>query len=82
MDSSKEFFLRYIDSGGCTLHYYNYEPDTGCYMIQLSTNEEEVKWRIFVADDDGNNRDLDTSNYYVTPAKRLCTKWLRIHVKG
>lgn len=61
------------------MSYSDFKQDTGCYKITLK-HKEGFHRRIWVSDEAGKDRDIDTSNYHET-SKTLCTKWLHIHVK-
>ncbi|CCF51940.1 hypothetical protein NDA11_005905 [Ustilago hordei] len=77
-DATKSFVIKYPQFGA-ELLYFNYDHKTGCKDITLKRGSDE-RLRIWVADEDGNGRDIDTWNHAET-TKRLCTKWLRIHIK-
>ncbi|SOV01958.1 uncharacterized protein UDID_08252 [Ustilago sp. UG-2017a] len=73
------FLIRYPNLGGVILVYSNFDPKTGCKDIILKRGDNSV-WRIWVSDENGNDRDIDTKNYAET-TKRFCSKWIHIHVK-
>ncbi|SAM84734.1 related to Mig1 protein [Ustilago bromivora] len=78
-ESTDTFTIRYPKLGGVQLLYYNYNPKTGCKDIKLIRGDDKA-WRIWVSDEDGNGRDIDTKNHAET-TKTLCSKWIHIHVK-
>lgn len=58
--------------------YYNYDATTGCYDIHLSNPSGiDNLLRIWVSDEQGNDRDIDTLHYHET-GKRLCSKYVQI----
>ncbi|KAJ1030930.1 hypothetical protein NDA18_002158 [Ustilago nuda] len=71
--------ITYPKLGGVQLLFRNYDHETGCKDIDLRRGKNKA-WRIWVSDEDGNGKDIDTKNYEV-PSKRLCSKWIRIHIK-
>ncbi|SYW73749.1 related to Mig1 protein, induced during biotrophic phase [Ustilago bromivora] len=73
------FSIRYPNLGGVQLFYYNFDPSTGCKDIKLLRGDNKA-WRIWVSDEHGNDRDIDTKNHAET-TKTLCSKWIHIHVK-
>ncbi|SAM85664.1 related to Mig1 protein, induced during biotrophic phase [Ustilago bromivora] len=73
------FLIRYPNLGGVHLVYSNFDPKTGCKDITLKRDDNSV-WRIWVSDEDGNGRDIDTKNHAET-TKTLCSKWIHIHIK-
>ncbi|SPC61860.1 related to Mig1 protein, induced during biotrophic phase [Ustilago sp. UG-2017b] len=73
------FEIRYPNHGGVRLQYWRIDPITGCKIITIYRGDNDV-WRIWVSDQDGNDRDIDTLKYKDT-GKRLCSKWVHIHVK-
>ncbi|SOV03523.1 uncharacterized protein UDID_18694 [Ustilago sp. UG-2017a] len=73
------FKITYPQFGGVKLLFENFRSKTGCKDITLFSGKENA-WRIWVSDEDGNGRDIDTLNYKVTN-KTLCSKWIHIHVK-
>ncbi|SAM82715.1 related to Mig1 protein [Ustilago bromivora] len=77
-DPTKSFVIKYPELRA-ELLYFNYDPHTGCKDITLKRGGDEA-WRIWVSDEDGNGRGIDTKNYAET-TKRLCSKWIHIHVK-
>ncbi|KAJ1034772.1 hypothetical protein NDA13_001026 [Ustilago tritici] len=77
--STHSFKIRYPNHGGVQLLYYNFNPETGCKDIKLIRGDDKA-WRIWVSDEDGNGRDIDTKNKN-DMTKRLCSKWIHIHVK-
>jgi len=81
-DPKDTFTIKYPNAGGATFHYSHYDPDTGCYTVSLSTDQKGWfrKWRIWVSDDNGDDKDVDTKNWSATSG-RICTKWAHIHVK-
>jgi len=79
-DPSHSFRIKYPGAGGATFGYDDYDPDTGCYTISLNVDEDHGKWRIWVSDEDGDDRDVDTQHQN-SPSTRICTKWAHIHVK-
>lgn len=68
--------ITYIGHDRVKLRYYGYDHETGCYNIHLTSYGGDTG-RIWVSDDDGEDRDIDTENYVET-GKRLCTKWAHI----
>ena len=66
--------IYYRSNDGVQLSYYDYDHETGCYNIHLRGAHH---YRIWVSDDKGNDRDIDTRHYAET-GKRLCTKWIHI----
>ncbi|KAJ1020422.1 hypothetical protein NDA13_005740 [Ustilago tritici] len=67
------------DTMKVSLTYKNFDPKTGCKDITLYGGKN-IFWRIWVSDEDGNDKDIDTKKYEMT-SKRLCSKWIHIHVK-
>ncbi|CDR88443.1 related to Mig1-Mig1 protein, induced during biotrophic phase [Sporisorium scitamineum] len=78
-DPKESFIITYLAGGNAQLIYSDYEETTGCYKITLRGNEKG-DWRIWVSDDEGSDRDIDTQHYPET-SKKLCTKWAHIHAK-
>ncbi|SAM82330.1 related to Mig1 protein [Ustilago bromivora] len=74
-DPSVAFTITY--STEVSLRYYDYDDKTGCYKIHLHGTD---KWRIFVSDGNGDDRDIDTQHYTDT-GKQLCSKWITIGIK-
>ncbi|SJX63463.1 related to Mig1-Mig1 protein, induced during biotrophic phase [Sporisorium reilianum f. sp. reilianum] len=81
MNNPKDAFkiTYFMDGATVQLIYSDYEEATGCYQIKLR-GSENGKWRIWVSDDQGNDRDIDTEHHPETSGK-LCTKWSHVHVK-
>jgi hypothetical protein len=77
-DPTLPFVIKYPEIG-VELHYSDYDPKTGCKNITLKRGDNK-SWRIWVSDENGNDRDIDTKNHAET-TKRLCSKWIHIHVK-
>lgn len=59
--------------------YDNFREEDGCYQITLKHSLDTSR-RIWVSDDRGKDRDIDTQHHSET-SKVLCTKWAHIHVK-
>ncbi|SOV02864.1 uncharacterized protein UDID_18055 [Ustilago sp. UG-2017a] len=76
---SDSFEIRYPNHGGVRLQYWNFDPKTGCKHITIHMGDNRA-WRIWVSDQVGNDKDIDTKNYKWN-TKRLCSKWIHIHVK-
>ncbi|SPC64321.1 related to Mig1 protein, induced during biotrophic phase [Ustilago sp. UG-2017b] len=76
---SQDFKIIYPNLGGVSLTYKNFDEKTGCKDIGIERGDNNV-WRIWVSDEDGNGRDIDTKHHGET-SKRLCSKWIHIHVK-
>lgn len=76
-NASDAFMITYRDAGRVSFIYSNF--DNGCYNVTLVQGDGE-NWRIWFADDTGNDRDVDTLNQRLT-GKRVCDKWGHIHVK-
>ncbi len=79
-DASEPFSLTYLNTNSAQLFYSNYNPVDGCYDIEVSISTYVRGWRIWVSDEIGDDRDLDTQNG-LSSKTRLCTKWLHIHIK-
>ncbi|KAJ1023900.1 hypothetical protein NDA13_004734 [Ustilago tritici] len=77
-DPAKPFVIKYPQLGA-ELLYFNFDSSTGCKDITFKRGEDEG-WRIWVLDEDGNGKDINTKNYAET-SKRLCSKWIRTHIK-
>lgn len=77
-NASDAFSLTYLDGGAVQFIYSGFDAKTGCYDVTLRSGSES--WRIWVSDDEGKDRDIDTKHHDET-TKRLCTKWAHIHVK-
>ncbi|SOV02123.1 uncharacterized protein UDID_18963 [Ustilago sp. UG-2017a] len=75
----QSFKITYPKLGGVSLTYANFDQKTGCKDITLKRGDNDV-WRIWVSDENGNDRDIDTKNHAET-TKRFCSKWIHIHVK-
>ncbi|SOV02140.1 uncharacterized protein UDID_18970 [Ustilago sp. UG-2017a] len=75
----QSFTIIYPKLGGVSLTYANFDQKTGCKDITLKRGDNDV-WRIWVSDENGNDRDIDTKNHAET-TKRFCSKWIHIHVK-
>ncbi|SOV04130.1 uncharacterized protein UDID_19643 [Ustilago sp. UG-2017a] len=73
------FEIRYPNHGGVRLQYWNFDPNTGCKNITVYRGDNSV-WRIWVSDEVGNDRDLDTLQLELNSMK-LCSKWIHIHIK-
>ncbi|SPC62992.1 related to Mig1 protein, induced during biotrophic phase [Ustilago sp. UG-2017b] len=73
------FEIRYPNHGGVRLQYWYIDPLTGCKFISIFRGGNSG-WRIWVSDEVGNDRDIDTQNAVAT-TKRLCSKWIHIHIK-
>ena len=73
------FKITYPHFGGVGLFFEDFHSDTGCKTITLFSRKGSA-WRIWVSDQDGNDRDIDTLKYVETN-KRLCSKWIHIHIK-
>ncbi|SYW83205.1 related to Mig1 protein, induced during biotrophic phase [Ustilago bromivora] len=78
-DPTDPFMINYPKHGGVRLLYENFDNSTGCKDITLYGGND-ASWRIWVSDEDGNGKDIDTKNYKVMN-KRLCSKWIHIHIK-
>ncbi|KAJ1031803.1 hypothetical protein NDA13_002190 [Ustilago tritici] len=78
-EATDTFMITYPKLGGVQLLFYNYDHETGCKDIKLVRGDNKA-WRIWVSDEDGNGKDIDTKNY-AEMAKRLCSKWIHIHIK-
>ncbi|KAJ1019921.1 hypothetical protein NDA16_004202 [Ustilago loliicola] len=78
-EPSNAFIIRYPNAGGVQFVYSNFDPKTGCKDITIKRGDNSA-WRIWVSDEDGDDRDIDTKNEETT-SKSLCTKWVHIHVK-
>ena len=77
-DPTDYFEMIYPNLGGVKLIYENFDNNTGCKDIVLKTGMI-TPWRIWVSDEDGDGKDIDTLNYKTT-LKRLCSKWIHIHI--
>ncbi|KAJ1039910.1 hypothetical protein NDA10_001439 [Ustilago hordei] len=73
------FKITYPHFGGVSFLFENFDNKTGCKDITLRGGKN-ISWRLWVSDDDGNGKDIDTLNYKWT-IKTLCSKWIHIHVK-
>ena len=69
--------ITYPHLGGVGLIYQNFDNSTGCKDIIVKTGKSH--WRIWVSDEDGDDRDIDTQHYIFT-SNRLCSKWIHIHI--
>ncbi|SAM70717.1 related to Mig1 protein [Ustilago bromivora] len=78
-ESTDTFEIRYPNLGGVSFTVSNNDPSTGCKDIIIRRGDNPL-WRIWVSDEDGDGRDIDTLNYKWS-TKRLCSKWIHIHVK-
>ncbi|KAJ1018405.1 hypothetical protein NDA18_006559 [Ustilago nuda] len=72
------FEIIYPNLGGVGLIYENLDNNTGCKDIALKTGKS-APWRIWVSDEDGDGKNIDTLNYKST-FKRFCSKWIHIHI--
>ncbi|SPC65898.1 related to Mig1 protein, induced during biotrophic phase [Ustilago sp. UG-2017b] len=80
MDKPTDSFkIRYPNHGGVSLKYWNFDPNTGCKDILIKGGDNDI-WRIWVSDEDGNDRDIDTLNTQFD-YKTFCSKWIHIHIK-
>ncbi|KAJ1026525.1 hypothetical protein NDA13_003903 [Ustilago tritici] len=59
------FNIWYPNLGEVEFYYYNYNHSTGCKDIKLKRGNNSA-WRIWVSDEDGNGKDIDTMNYVET----------------
>ncbi|TKY84804.1 hypothetical protein EX895_005884 [Sporisorium graminicola] len=81
MDKPEDaFIVTYLDGGNTQLIYSGYDQQSGCYNITLRGGQDDPRWRIWVSDDKGNDRDVDTRHHPET-TQTLCTKWMHVHVK-
>ncbi|UTT91956.1 hypothetical protein NDA17_005081 [Ustilago hordei] len=79
-DPTDSFEIIYPNLGGVKLIYDNFDNNTGCKDIILQRHQFSP-WRIWVSDEDGDGKDIDTLNYKMT-FKRLCSKWIHIHISS
>lgn len=79
-DPHQDFTIKYLGANGARFTYSDYDAATGCYKIKVNIASLGGHWRIWVSDENGDDRDLDTMNKE-SSSTTLCTKWLRIHVK-
>ncbi|SJX63464.1 probable Mig1 protein, induced during biotrophic phase [Sporisorium reilianum f. sp. reilianum] len=78
----KQPFVLTWDYGTVSMTYSDHDDKSGCYKIQLQHHNDN-RMRIWVSDEDGDNRDLDTLHAGTDPtATTLCSKWLHLHVKN
>jgi hypothetical protein len=77
-DPTLPFAIKYPEIG-VELHYSDYDPKTGCKNITLKRGDNK-SWRIWISDENGNDRDIDTKNLAET-TETFCSKWTHIHVK-
>ncbi|SOV02862.1 uncharacterized protein UDID_18053 [Ustilago sp. UG-2017a] len=73
------FEIRYPNHGGVRFQYSDYSLLNGCKYISIHRGDNTA-WRIWVSDEVGDDRDLDTLNH-MKASKTLCSKWIHIHVK-
>ena len=78
VDPTDYFEITYPNLGGVSLTYQNFDNNTGCKDIFIKRGDNYVS-RIWVSDEDGNDRDIDTL-YYDASSKRFCSKWIHIHI--
>lgn len=74
---AQPFTLLFADND-LAMQYANFRD--GCFDIKLFHFTLSGR-RIWVSDDDGKGRDVDTLHHDVT-GKRLCSKWVHIYVKS
>ncbi|SPO26415.1 related to Mig1 protein [Ustilago trichophora] len=74
-NASIAFEITYQNDGTVKFKYSNYDPETGCYDVDLTGSDRNPKdYRIWASDDEGKDRDIDTLHSTRT-GKRFCTKW-------